>query len=128
MAYSILIVDDSPAMCAMIGRILDLSGLEIAERRYAHDGEDALAQLQAHPADLVLTDINMPRMDGEEFMRRLGTDSALGSVPVVVVSTDGTAIRRRRMLALGARGYLVKPFQPEALRLELERVLENRDA
>jgi two-component system chemotaxis response regulator CheY len=97
MAYSILIVDDSPAMCAMIGRILDLSGLEIAERRYAHDGEDALAQLQAHPADLVLTDINMPRMDGEEFMRRLGTDSALGSVPVVVVSTDGTAIRRRRM-------------------------------
>src|SRR5574340_358528 len=126
MAYSILIVDDSPAMCAMIGRVLNLSGLEIGECRYARDGEDALTQLRARPADLVLTDINMPRMDGEEFVRRLGTDGAISGVSVVVVSTDATANRRRRLLELGARGYLVKPFHPEDLRVELERVLKSR--
>jgi two-component system chemotaxis response regulator CheY len=71
----------------------------------------------------VLTDINMPAMDGEELVRRLEADDLLKTVPVVIVSTDGTENRMRRMLALGARGYVKKPFLPETLREELERVL-----
>jgi len=70
----------------------------------------------------------MPCMNGEQFVRRLGEDAVLKSVPVLVVSTDATDVRIRRMLELGVRGYLKKPFSPEVLREELERVLEGSDA
>jgi len=74
--------------------------------------------------DLILTDINMPCMNGEEFVRRLEQDECLRSIPVLVVSTDSTSQRIRQMLTLGAKGYLAKPFTPEGLRGELERLLE----
>jgi two-component system chemotaxis response regulator CheY len=74
--------------------------------------------------DVILTDINMPTMNGEQFVRRLEADESLSSIPVLVVSTDCTGFRIQQMLALGAKGYLPKPFTPEALREELERVLE----
>jgi two-component system chemotaxis response regulator CheY len=73
--------------------------------------------------DVVLTDINMPGMDGEQFVRCLEADDLLRSVPVVVVSTDATEGRMHQMLSVGARGYVKKPFLPETLREELERVL-----
>jgi two-component system chemotaxis response regulator CheY len=71
-----------------------------------------------------LTDINMPEMNVEDFVRQMAEREELRSIPVVVVSTDGTRNRIRRLLDLGAKGYVVKPFSPEALRAELERVLE----
>jgi two-component system, chemotaxis family, chemotaxis protein CheY len=124
MAFDVLIVDDSPAMRSFIGRVLDISGLSVGRRLEASDGEEALALLAGNRVDLVLTDINMPRMDGEQFVRRLEQDEALRSIPVVVVSTDRTDARLGRMLALGARGYVKKPFLPETLRRELEHALE----
>jgi two-component system, chemotaxis family, chemotaxis protein CheY len=123
MPISIMIVDDSPAMRAMIRRVLAISGLAVGDCRDAADGEAALRQLRARSADLVLTDINMPVMNGEDFLQIVKHDEKLRSVSVVVLSTDATAARRRRMLELGAKGYLVKPFPPEALRAELERAL-----
>ena len=128
MGYSVLIVDDSPAMRGFIRRVMNLSGFELSECLEASHGEDALAQLHKHAVDVVLTDINMPRMDGEEMLRRLDSEGLLQGLPVVVISTDATRDRIRRMLELGASGYISKPFTPEALREELERVLGEHDA
>jgi two-component system chemotaxis response regulator CheY len=123
MAYRILIVDDSPAMRAFIRRVIDLSGFEVLEFREAANGLEALEGLRLHPVDAVLTDINMPLMDGEELLRRMAADQALGSIPVLVISTDATEHRIGRMMSLGARGYITKPFLPEVLRAELDRSL-----
>jgi len=122
-AFRVLIVDDSPVMRALIRRVIVLSGLEGAAFLEASDGREALDVLRAQSVDVVLTDINMPSMDGEQLVRCLHADAALKSVPIIVVSTDGTESRMRQMLSLGARGYVKKPFMPETLRQELERVL-----
>lgn len=123
MAYRILIVDDSPAMRAFVRRIIEVSGIETSLCAEASNGEEALGVLRQQWMDAILTDINMPVMDGEELIRRLAADDLLGSIPVVVVSTDATQCRMERLRQLGARGYLAKPFAPEDLREELERAL-----
>ncbi len=127
MAYVVLIVDDSPVMRSFIRRVLYLSGFEVAECLEASNGEEALAQLRAHAVDVILTDINMPVMNGEELMRRLCAAGVLKATPAVVISTDATNERIVRLIELGAQGYMSKPFTPEALREELERVLGERD-
>jgi two-component system chemotaxis response regulator CheY len=122
MAYRVLIVDDSPAMRAFVRRVMQLSGIE-AECFDAANGEEALCLLRTQWMDAILTDINMPGVDGEEFLRRLSGDELLSSIPVTVISTDATENRMSRMFSLGARGYIAKPFRPEELREELERTL-----
>jgi two-component system, chemotaxis family, chemotaxis protein CheY len=128
MAYSVLIVDDSPVMRSFIRRVMNLSGFEVGEYWEASDGEEALTQLREHVVDVILTDINMPKMNGEELLNRLEQEGLLRSVPTLVISTDATKSRILRMLSLGAEGYMTKPFSPEALREELERVLGARNA
>lgn len=123
MELSILIVDDSAAMRTFIIRVLGLSGLPLEQCLEAGDGEEALQVLKNNRIDAVLTDINMPRMNGEEFLRRIAAHPTLCLIPVVVVSTDRTESRRQRMLALGAKSYVTKPFAPEVLRDTLERTL-----
>jgi len=123
MAYRVLIVDDSPAMRRCVRRVLQTSGFDLAECFEAGNGGDALAMLQAQWVDVILTDINMPGMDGEEFLRRVKANELLQSIPVFVISTDATKRRVGEMLALGARGYITKPFLAEQLRAELERSL-----
>lgn len=124
----VLIVDDSPVMRAFIRRVVELSGLEVAAFFQAGDGGEALQLLAREPVDVILTDINMPGMDGGQFVDCLRRDRLLTAIPVVVVSTDATSERMEQMLALGARGYVTKPFSPEALRAELDRVLESAHA
>lgn len=128
MPYSVLIVDDSPVMRSLIRRVMVLSGFEVGQCFEASDGVEALAQLKEHGVDVILTDINMPKMNGEELLRELEASGVLKSVPALVISTDATKDRILRMLSLGAEGYMSKPFSPEALREELERVLGDRDA
>lgn len=123
MALNILIVDDSPVMRAFIRRVVDLTGLDVGTYCEAGDGEEALKLLRERWMDLVLTDINMPRMNGEEFVRQLESDELLCTIPVIVVSTDSSHNRVQQMLALGAKGYVTKPFLPEVLRDEVEKVL-----
>jgi len=122
-SYRILIVDDSPGMRAVLRRVIDLSGVPVAACLTACHGLAALALLRNEPVDLVLTDINMPEMNGEELVAELKKDPALSEIPVLVISTDATSNRMQRMLELGAAGYVIKPFQPETLRSEVERVL-----
>lgn len=123
MAINVLIVDDSPAMRTLIGRVLQLSGLEVGSRFEAGNGHEALQLLENQWVDVILTDINMPEMNGEQLMQALGSDDLLKTVPVIVVSTDGTEARIERLCSMGARGYIRKPFRPETLRNELEKVL-----
>jgi two-component system chemotaxis response regulator CheY len=123
MALQILIVDDSPAMRSFIRRVMRLSGIEVDQYFEAGNGAEALDVLSAHSIDAVLTDINMPVMDGEEFVRKMREQGSTQSIPVIVISTDATTHRIHTMQELGAMGYLQKPFGPEQLRNELDRVL-----
>ena len=123
MAYRVLIVDDSPAMRAFVRRVIELSGFELSDCFEAGNGGEALNLLEHEWVDVILTDINMPEMDGEEFLRRLAAHELLRSVPAIVVSTDSTENRISRLLSLGARGYVTKPFAPETLREQLETIL-----
>lgn len=117
-----LIVDDSPLMRAFIKRVITLAGFEF-EALEASNGQEALERLASQHADIILTDINMPVMSGEEFLIELKKNGTLESTPTLVISTDATRDRALRMLALGARGYLAKPFSPEALREALNEIL-----
>jgi two-component system, chemotaxis family, chemotaxis protein CheY len=123
MSYRVLIVDDSPAMRSFIRRVMSVSGLDVDRYLEAGDGLEALDVLGREWVDVILTDINMPRMNGEEFVRKLEENELWRTVPVVVVSTDGTESRINQMVSLGTRAYLKKPFMPETLRSEIERVL-----
>jgi two-component system chemotaxis response regulator CheY len=120
---SILIVDDCSAMRLVIKRILGISGFEMEDCFFASDGEDALGVLRKNRIDLVISDVNMPRLDGEAMLRTICADPQLSRIPVVMVSSDATQSRARRLLAIGAKAYVVKPFQPQAFREQLEKVL-----
>ncbi|HUA63661.1 MAG TPA: response regulator [Verrucomicrobiae bacterium] len=123
MAYRVLIVDDSPAMRSFVRRVMELSGFDLSNCFEAGDGAEALRLLGSEWVDAILTDINMPRMDGEELLRRLSGDELLRSIPAIVISTDATSTRIDRLTTLGAKGYITKPFLPEQLREVLERTL-----
>jgi two-component system chemotaxis response regulator CheY len=123
MAYNVLIVDDSAAMRNFVRRVLTLSGVDVGDCFEASDGTEALACVSENWVDVILTDINMPKMDGEELVRHLSQDEVLKAIPVIVVSTDGTELRMKQMMSLGARAYVKKPFLPETLRGKLEQVL-----
>ncbi len=122
-----LIVDDSPLMRAFIKRVIRLAGYD-ANPLEAANGREALDCLKAHHADVILTDINMPVMSGEELLIELKNNGTLETTPTLVISTDATRDRAHRMLELGARGYLAKPFSPEALREQLDRILGDGHA
>ncbi len=114
MAFSVLVVDDNRLMRNMVARAVGLSGLAISTVLEAGDGAQALAALRSQWIDLVLLDINMPVMDGEEFLRHLRADTALSATLVVVVSTESSQPRIARLKAMRA-GFIHKPFRPEAL-------------
>lgn len=122
MSFTVLVVDDSKAMRGFIRRVIDLSGFEYSQCLEASDGKEALDLLAHETVDIILTDINMPEMNGEEFLRRVEEDAQFSAIPVLVVSTDATENRIREMMSIGAKGYLTKPFVPEDLRVQLERV------
>ena len=111
-----LIVDDSGVMRKIVERSLRQAGLDLAEVWEAANGLEALAVLQQKTPDLILSDINMPTMDGLEFVRQLqGIESARG-VPVVMITTEGSESRVVEALSCGARGYIRKPFTPEQVK------------
>lgn len=115
----LMIVDDSPVMRAFVKRTIAVAGFQASEILEAGNGREALERLRAAaarpPVDLILTDINMPVMDGEQLIAELKADPELRSIPIVVVSTDSTEKRVGALLRLGASDYVRKPFPPERL-------------
>jgi two-component system chemotaxis response regulator CheY len=116
----ILIVDDSSVMRKIIERSLRQAGLEQAEVVEAGNGIEALAQVREGVFDLILSDINMPAMDGIEFLRQLATIESAKGIPVVMVTTEGSESRVVEALSIGAKGYIRKPFTPDQIK---ERVI-----
>lgn len=114
MAYNVLVVDDSRIMRDMVAKAVQMSGLDIAGIDTACDGRQALEKLRSSWFDLVLLDVNMPVMTGEQFLVALRDDVGLRDTLVVVVSTESSQPRIARLRALGA-GFVHKPFKPEEL-------------
>jgi len=112
----VLIVDDSAVMRKIVERALRQAGLELTEVLEASNGAEALAEVQKGSLDIILSDINMPVMDGLEFLRNLATLEAGKGVPVVMITTEGSEARVVEALSVGARGYIRKPFTPEQVK------------
>ena len=116
MNCNVLVVDDSPVLRAAIRKVAKLAGVEEDQIFEAGNGQEALDVLETVWIDLVLLDLNMPVMDGEEFARRVRQNDDLADVAIVVVSTEANRERLDRMRALGTLEVLHKPFEPEDLR------------
>jgi two-component system chemotaxis response regulator CheY len=118
--YKILIIEDSPTMRQLIAFALKrLQGVRIVE---ANDGVDGLKKLSADKFDLILTDINMPVMDGLKLVSLVRNDANYRTTPIVVITTEGAQEDRDRALSLGANDYITKPIQANKI-LELARSL-----
>lgn len=115
-----LIVDDSSVMRKIVERSLGQAGIKLAEVFEAANGAEALAVLQENRVDIVLCDINMPVMDGLEFIKQLAAVDNAKGVPVVMITTEGSESHVVQALSSGARGYIRKPFTLEQIR---ERVI-----
>lgn len=106
----VLVVDDSMVVREQVGRLLGPAGFEVMG---AEDGVDALQKLERSAVSLIVCDVNMPRMDGLEFLAAL--HSSGNPVPVVMLTTEGQHSKIQQAKAHGAKGWIVKPFKPEML-------------
>lgn len=120
MAATILAVDDSASMRQMVCFTLKHAGYTVVQ---AVDGVDALEFARGNSVDLVLTDMNMPRMDGIALVRELRQLSSYKFVPMLVLTTEAGQDRKREGNQAGATGWLVKPFNPDKLLATIAKVL-----
>lgn len=111
-----LIVDDSSVMRKIVERSLRQAGIDLAQVLEAGNGAEALAVLKGSSVDLILCDINMPVMDGLEFIKQLSTVENAKGVPVVMITTEGSESHVVQALSCGARGYIRKPFTPDQVK------------
>ncbi|MCP4567116.1 MAG: response regulator [FCB group bacterium] len=123
MAYNILVVDDSKTIRSIIIKTLRLTTLEIGEILEAGNGREALDCLKDNWVDLVLSDLNMPEMSGVEMVNIMAEDGMLNDIPVIVISTDGSATRIEELKEKGIREYIRKPFSPETIGEIIDKVL-----
>lgn len=116
----ILAVDDSPSMRDMVRIALTGAGFEVIQ---AADGQEALALARRSNFDLVLSDVNMPLMDGIELIRALRAESSYRHTPILMLTTESSTDRKREGKDAGATGWIVKPFDPAQLVATMHRVL-----
>jgi two-component system, chemotaxis family, chemotaxis protein CheY len=119
-----LIVDDSPVMRKVVERALRQAGIELSEVLQAGNGKEALEVLRTTPApDLILSDINMPGMDGLQFLEQRRIENLAPGVPIFMITTESSAPLVLRAIAAGARGYICKPFTPDQIRARIVPLL-----
>jgi two-component system chemotaxis response regulator CheY len=128
MAFNILIVDDSATVRAVIAKTFQLANIPINELHQAANGKEALEVLGNHWIDLVFADINMPIMGGVEMIEKMCADGLLKTIPVVIVSTEGSATRIEQLKDKGIRAYIRKPFTPELIRKVVDDIMGVQNA
>jgi two-component system chemotaxis response regulator CheY len=124
MQADILVVDDSAAIRKILQRVLRQTGIAIRTIHEAGDGQEALEILKTHRPALVLTDINMPRMDGLQLLAAIKTSEEWREIPVVIISTEGGEMKVGAAVKLGAAGYVRKPFTADQIKEKLAGILE----
>jgi two-component system, chemotaxis family, chemotaxis protein CheY len=124
MELDILVVDDSAAIRKILQRVLRQTGMPIGNIHEAGDGQEALEMLKSHPVQLVLTDINMPKMDGLQFLAAVKASADWRGIPVVMITTEGGETKVGEAVKLGAAGYVRKPFTADQIKEKLVGILE----
>jgi len=119
---TILAVDDSASMRQMIAFTLKGAGHDVTE---AGDGEEALKIAKTKQFDLVVTDVNMPKMDGIALIKALRALGNYKGTPILTLTTEGSAEKKQEGKAAGATGWIVKPFQPDTLLQTISKVLNK---
>jgi two-component system chemotaxis response regulator CheY len=120
--YSCLVVEDSPMMRQLI--VLALSRVRNLHVTEADDGVDGLRKLATGKFDIILTDINMPIMDGLKLVKRVRTDATHKLTPIIVITTEGSTEDRKRALDLGANAYITKPIQAPQVIAKVKELLK----
>lgn len=127
-AINVLVVDDSETVRDIIIKILGLSGVDTCSVHEAGNGQEGLDVLCAEHIDLVFSDINMPVMNGIQMIDHMKADEGFKSIPVVVVTTDGSLRRMADLREKGVEAFIRKPFTPEQIRNVIQKVLRGEDA
>lgn len=120
MGGKVLIVDDSTMVRQMVSFTLKEAGFDVVE---AENGQDALNKLGSHCVDLIVTDLNMPVMDGITLIQNVRKQAAMKSKPILMLTTEGLASKKEQGKAAGATGWIVKPFEPQKLLQTVAKVL-----
>jgi two-component system chemotaxis response regulator CheY len=119
MAKTIMVVDDSISIRQVVSLSLKQAGYDVIE---GVDGKDALAKLTGQKVNLIISDVNMPNMDGITFVRELKTRPAYKFTPVLMLTTESQEDKKEQGKAAGARAWMVKPFKPEALLAAVQKL------
>jgi len=127
MSFNVLIVDDSNSMRAVIKKIISISGFKIDQCIEAGNGKEALEALAGNWVDVIMSDINMPQMNGFELLERLKEDNLLKDIPVIMITTESSEERMQDAFNLGVKGFIKKPFLPEEIKKILYEVIGVSD-
>jgi two-component system chemotaxis response regulator CheY len=120
MGNTIMTVDDSASIRQMVSFTLKDAGYQVVE---AADGADALTKLHGQTVQMVITDLNMPNMDGIELIRNLRANPAYKFAPIIMLTTESQDSKKQEGKSAGATGWIVKPFKPEQLIAVIRKVL-----
>jgi len=123
MALDILIVDDSAAIRKILQRVLIQAEVALGKVYEASDGQEALERLKTEKVGLILSDINMPNMDGLEMLARIRAEDTWKDVPIIMITTEGSQNKVMQALQLGANGYVRKPFTAEQIKEKLVGII-----
>lgn len=127
MSFNVLIVDDSRSMREVIKKIISISGFKMDQCFEAGNGKEALEALAEGWVDVIVSDINMPEMNGFELLTELKKDNLLKEIPVIVITTESSEKRMQDAFNLGAKGFIKKPFSPEEVKKILYEVIGVND-
>jgi two-component system chemotaxis response regulator CheY len=120
MSKVIMIVEDSATMRQMVGFTLKRNGYEVIE---AEDGADAIDKINGSAIHMIITDLNMPNMDGIEFVRNVRQNPSCKYTPIIMLTTESQESKKNEGRAAGATGWIVKPFSPEHLMAVVQKVI-----
>ncbi len=124
MEADVLVVDDSAAIRKILQRVLRQTGMAIGTIHEAGNGQEALDLMKAHPVSLILSDINMPKMDGIQLLAAVKAAPEWREIPVVMITTEGGETKVSEAVRLGAAGYVRKPFTADQIKEKLAGILE----